>query len=132
MILKKSINGFTFLEVMVALAVLALILTAVFRLYAQSILMITSSDFDMKAPFLAQKIVTEFKTDSKINMGENGRFEDELKDFTWNIKKEELFLSGYTDLLPEEIENIKINKIIVTISKNSKEFQTFFYEKADD
>jgi prepilin-type N-terminal cleavage/methylation domain-containing protein len=132
MILKDDLKGFTFLEVMVALSVLALILTAVFRLYAQSLMMISSSDFDMKAPFLAQKIVTELKTGKASTMGTNGKFEGEFRNFTWQIDKEELFISGYSDLLPEDIENIKINKVIVTISDNLKKYETFFYEKSDD
>jgi prepilin-type N-terminal cleavage/methylation domain-containing protein len=132
MIFKKDLKGFTFLEVMVALSVLALILTAVFRLYSQSLLMITSSDFDMKAPFLAQQIVTELKSENKLSILKNGRFEDNFKNFFWQIDKEELLISGNKDLLPEEIGNIKFNKVIVTISDKSKKFQTFFYEKSDD
>ena len=132
MIFKKDLKGFTFLEVMVALSVLALILTAVFRLYSQSLLMITSSDFDMKAPFLAQQIVAELKSENKLSILKNGRFEDDFKNFFWQIDKEELLISGNKDLLPEEIGNIKFNKVIVTISDKSKKFQTFFYEKSDD
>jgi hypothetical protein len=94
--------------------------------------MITSSDFDMKAPFLAQQIVTELKSENKLSILKNGRFEDNFKNFFWQIDKEELLISGNKDLLPEEIGNIKFNKVIVTISDKSKKFQTFFYEKSDD
>ncbi|MCB9480605.1 MAG: prepilin-type N-terminal cleavage/methylation domain-containing protein [Desulfobacteraceae bacterium] len=128
---KRNYQGFTFLEVMVALSVLALILTAVFRLYSQSVSMLISSSFDMKAPFLAQKIVTEYKTDKTARFQNNGKFEDEFEKFSWKIDTEELIVSGYSDELPEEIENIKINKITVTITDNHKNYQTFFYEKTD-
>lgn len=129
--IKKNLQGFTFLEVMVALSVLALILTAVFRLYSQSVSMLISSSFDMKAPFLAQKIITEYKTDKTSRFENQGKFEKEFEKFIWKIDKNEIFISGYSEELPEDIENIKINKITVTIEENQKKYQTFFYEKTN-
>jgi len=55
-------EGFTLLEIMVAIAIMAIALTSVLKLYTQTVAMNMASNFYAKAPLLAQKIISEWET----------------------------------------------------------------------
>ncbi len=120
-------NGFTFLEVMVALSVLALVITAVFKLHIQSVSMIIATDFYLKAPLLAEEIITEKKYGNDVNLNDQGTFEN-YPDFKWTTSEIEVNINDYTDEASPEIKNIKFRKVKVIISmENGRNYNTFFY-----
>ncbi|MCU0593194.1 MAG: prepilin-type N-terminal cleavage/methylation domain-containing protein, partial [Desulfobacterales bacterium] len=51
--LRRSPQGFTLLEVMVALGIMAIVLVSVYRLHSQTLAMSVESRFYTQAPLLA-------------------------------------------------------------------------------
>lgn len=54
-------KGFTLLEIMVAVAIIAIAFTSVLKLHTQTLAMNIASNFYVKAPLLAQKIISEWE-----------------------------------------------------------------------
>ena len=97
-------SGFTLLEVMLAMAILAIALTAVFQSQSQSISMANSSRFSTTASLLAQSKMAEIEAMSfeEINSG-SGDFGDDFPDYSWNV-----------DVSDTEIEYLKRIEVTVT------------------
>ena len=81
----RANGGFTLLEVMVSVAVIAIVLVSIIRLQGQTILMNESSRFYSSAPFLAQSKMAEILSDP-LNAGSSaGDFEKEHPGYSWKI-----------------------------------------------
>jgi general secretion pathway protein I len=110
-------HGFTLLEVMVALSIIAVVVTAVFSLQSQTVVLNTKAQFDTKAPFLAQLKITEIIADI-ANQGEDqaGDFGDEFPGYVWQ--------SSVKDIESENLGSYaeKMKEINVTVTFNEEEF----------
>jgi len=77
-------SGFTLLEVMVAMAIIAIALTAVLGSQSQSVSLAGEAKFNTTAPFLAQSKISELEV---ANPGEltddSGDFGDDFPGYTW-------------------------------------------------
>ncbi|MFC1823015.1 prepilin-type N-terminal cleavage/methylation domain-containing protein [Thermodesulfobacteriota bacterium] len=81
--------GFTLLEVMVALAILATAFTAVLRLHSDSMELVISSRISSKAAELAQFKMTEIKnTGLKSLPFLSGSFSEFAPDYVWEARVE--------------------------------------------
>ncbi len=100
----KSSSGFTLLEVMLAMAILAIALVAVFQSQSQSISMVGQARFATTASLLAQSKMAEVETmdPGEIN-ADSGDFGDDFPDYSWKI-----------DVTETQVENVK--KIEVTVT----------------
>ncbi len=79
-------KGFTLLEVMIAMAILAISLVVVFQSQSQSISMASGSRFKTTASFLAQSKMAEIEaTDLGAISFENGNFGEDFPDYSWEI-----------------------------------------------
>lgn len=79
-------KGFTLMEVMVAMAILAIALVSVFQLQSQSISMATDSRFLTTASLLAQSKMAEIETQSPLsNKTENGDFGPDYPQYAWQL-----------------------------------------------
>lgn len=75
------------MEVMVAMAILAIALVSIFQLQSQSISMATDSRFMTTAALLAQSKMVETETSSSLsNKSESGDFGPDYPQYTWNIQ----------------------------------------------
>lgn len=81
-------KGFTLMEIMVAMAILAISLVSVFQLYSQSISMTTDSRFMTTASLLAQSkmVDTETASASLSNRSENGDFGPDYPEYVWRLE----------------------------------------------
>jgi general secretion pathway protein I len=75
--------GFTLLEVMVSLSIIAIVLVSVYRLVSQTIFMNIRSRFDTIAPLLAQKKLEELEINLKDISSGSGDFGDDFPGFEW-------------------------------------------------
>ena len=100
----NSSSGFTLLEVMLAMAILAIALVAVFQSQSQSISMAGQARFATTASLLAQSKMAEVE---KMDPGEinadSGDFGDDFPDYSWKV-----------DVTETQVENVK--KIEVTVT----------------
>ncbi len=108
--------GFTLLEVMVALAIIAIALTAVFHVHSQTVVMANSTQFYTVAPLLAEQKMAQIETG--LNEGreeDSGDFGDRFVGYRFQ----------YT-VQPVESETLgavarDLKRIDVTVSLNAGE-----------
>lgn len=85
MLKKKA--GFTLLEVMIAMAILAMGLVAVFQMQSQSISMSGESRFKTTASFLAQIKMADLEADATLgNQSQKGDFAPDYPDYGWTLQ----------------------------------------------
>ncbi len=132
--LKSKTNisnaGFTLLEVMVALAIMAIVLVAVYKMQSQTIRMTIAEKFYTRAPFLAQSKIARIMADSQDDSeGDSGDFGTDFPGYTW--------VSAIEDTSSEELETESENlkKIDVAIFFNAGEFKyalrSYYYMRDD-
>ena len=84
---QNKANGFTLMEVMIAMAILAIALVAVFQLQSQSISMSTDSRFMTTAALLAQSKMVEVEAGSTlVSHSEDGDFGPDYPQYTWHLE----------------------------------------------
>lgn len=100
-------KGFTLLEIMLAMVILAIAFTAVFRSQSQSISMIARSRFETTAPLLAQSEMARIEaTPLQDVSSDEGDFGDAFPDYMWRLEIEET-----------QIEDLK--KITLTVTNST-------------
>ena len=110
-------KGFTLLEVMVALSIIAIVLVSVYRMHAQTVSMNHEVRFYANAPMLAQIKMAEIESEIIEDIGDDsGDFGDEFPDYRWNVVID--------DVESETLGNIvkDLKKIDLLISFNNDEF----------
>lgn len=110
-------RGFTLLEIMVALSIIAIVLVSVYKMHAQTVSMNNEVRFYATAPMLAQIKMAEIESESLEDMGDDsGDFGDEFPDYRWNIVID--------DVESTALENIAkdLKKIDLLISSNNDAF----------
>lgn len=84
-------KGFTLLEVMIAMAILAIALVAVFSSQAQSISMTADSRFTTTATLLAQSKMVECEATALRDIGSNsGDFGSDFPDYVWRVEVKDM------------------------------------------
>ena len=112
----RSSTGFTLLEIMVAISIIAIVLVTVYRMHAQTISMNFISRFNTVAPVLAKKILTQNETKTLDELADDsGDFGKEFSGYKWQVSVKEV----ESDALGEIAKDLK--QIEVTVSLNEDE-----------
>jgi len=107
---KRRHKGFTLLEVLIAMAILAIALVVVFQSQSQSISMASNARFVTTASLLAQSKMTEMEAMKSANVdSDRGDFGEEFPDYTWQAEVTET-----------EIDQIKRIDVTVTNERMTK------------
>ena len=110
-------KGFTLLEIMAALSILAIVLVSVYRLHAQTVSMNSEVRFYATAPVLAQLKMAEVESESPEDMGDDsGDFGDEFPNYRWNIVIDDVESTALGNIAQD------LKKIDLLISFNNNEF----------
>jgi general secretion pathway protein I len=103
------------MEVLVALAVLAIALTSVYRLQGQTFMMSASARFYSQAPQLARMKLSEIETQEfKDITGGTGDFGEDFPGYSWSLSFEEL----PSDLITSQ--QYHLARIEITVSNNDE------------
>ena len=88
---QKTLAGFTLLEVMVAVAIIAMSFVSLLGSQSQSISIANISRFETTAAMLAREKLSELQLAgySELTDG-SGQFEDDFSDYTWRSEVREL------------------------------------------
>jgi general secretion pathway protein I len=108
--------GFTLLEIMVAVSIIAIVLVAVYRLHSQTLLMNQSVQFYTTAPLLAQRRLAEIELQPSFVLAEEaGNFGEEFASYSWKV--------SVTDVASEMLESTAedLKRIDVTVFFNQGE-----------
>lgn len=106
-------TGFTLLEVLIALAVIAVALTSLFASQSYSLLLASEARFNMTAAFLSREIITNYEAGITDFTDAEGTFGDDFPGFSWQTEVTEQDLG---DLDIEEITDSTLYKVDVVIS----------------
>jgi len=113
--LKSSCSGFTLLEIMVAVSILAIVLVSIYKMYAQTISMNHDSKFYATAPFLAKEKLLDIKEKTMGSLAEDsGDFGEDFTGYTWRVRIDEV----ESETLAAVADDLK--KITLTVSFNDK------------
>ncbi len=109
-------DGFTLMEVMVALSVVAIALLAIYRMHTQTLFMDARGRFDTVAAMLARQKLAEMETiDPTELIGDSGDFGSDHPSYAWRVETENVA----SDLFRED--GPVLRKISLTISHNDNE-----------
>ena len=81
-------NGFTLLEVMIAMAILAIALTSLFGAQSASVALATETRFNIQAPLLAKMQLATIRSSDNI-FDDSGDFGEEFPGFQWELTVED-------------------------------------------
>lgn len=108
--------GFTLMEVLVALSVVAIALLAIYRMHSQTLFMDARGRFDSLAVMLARQKLAEMETiDPTELIGGSGDFGSDYPGYTWKLETEEVV----SDLMRDD--GPVLRKIRLTIALNDDE-----------
>jgi general secretion pathway protein I len=101
-------EGFTLLEVMVALAVLATTLTVIYQLHGQTMMISSDARFYNLAPMLAQAKLSEVEQSAYKELAESsGDFGEDYPGFQWSVRIEDV-PSDLLEAKPYHLTRIEI------------------------
>ena len=114
---RQSAPGFTLLEVMVAMAIMAIVLVSVNRMHSQTLTMNAAARFYTQAPMLAQSKLAQLVADSSgIIAGDSGDFGDKFPGYTWSIATDEVTSEALGEIAAD------LKRIDMTVSLNRDEY----------
>ncbi len=120
--IQHPASGFTLLEVLIAMAIMAVVLVSVYRLHSQTLTMTTTNRFYTQAPLLAQSKMAQLEAaSSDLVSGDSGDFGDNFPGYAWSVSTEDVS----SEALGEAADDLK--RIDVTVSLNEFEYTVRLY-----
>jgi|GEM_PF-377397 len=115
--LRDQVSGFTLLEVLIALAIMAIVLVSVYRLHSQTLTMTTANRFYTQAPLLAQSKMAQLEASSAGSFsGESGDFGDKFPGYSWSVATEDVSSEALGEIATD------LKRIDVTVALNENEY----------
>ena len=106
---KTSEDGFSLLEVIVALAIMAMGFVTVLQLFSGSIRSVSMSEQYLKATTLAQSKMGELEMNNYRSSEFEGTFANE-ENYRWQLD-----ISPYTTSLNSEVNNIQLSEVLLRV-----------------
>jgi general secretion pathway protein I len=78
-------SGFTLLEMMVAVSMIAIVFVSVFKMHTQTLAMSTAARFYTTAPMLAEKKLTEITQAEDEVSDDTGDFGEKFPGYRWQV-----------------------------------------------
>jgi general secretion pathway protein I len=92
-------KGFTLLEVMIAVAIIAIALTTLLGSQSQSVSFANSAKFETMAALLAQSKMSEITTQKANELtNDSGDFGDDYPGYSWEFTVSDLAIPGVADI----------------------------------
>ena len=114
--MRKENRGFTLLEVMVAIALIAIALTAVLGSQSQSVSLAGEARFTTTATLLAQSKMAEIELQDPGDLtADSGDFDEDFPGYTWNLSVSNVMFDR-----PENVSD-HLKQVDLTISWGEEE-----------
>lgn len=112
---RHPATGFTLLEVLIAMAIMAIVLVSVYRLQSQTLTMTTANRFYTQAPMLAQSKLAQLEANpSETIAGESGDFGEKFPGYHWSVATGDVS----AEALGETAGDLKRIDLTVTLNEN--------------
>ena len=122
-------GGFTLLEVMVALCIMAIVLMSVYRLQTQAIAMSMESRFYTQAPLLARSALTRFEESLERQMATSqGDFGREYPGYQWRITVEDTASAALGPDISKDMKRIEV-RVTLNNGEYSYGFRTYRFKR---
>ena len=116
--IQQPAPGFTLLEVLIAMAIMAIVLAGVYRMQFQTLSMTAASRFYTEAPLLAQDKLSQLEANpSELIAGDSGDFGEQFPGYSWKVSTQEVS----SEILGETARDLK--RIDLTVSLNGNEYE---------
>jgi general secretion pathway protein I len=125
---RRRQRGFTLIEVIAAMSIMAIVLLAVYRLHAQTLSMNSVVRFYTLAPLLAQTRLAAFETDPYGRDGGSGDFGADYPGYAWEVTVEDTT----SEYLGEAAENLKKIDIVISFNENESTYRVRTYRRVPD
>ena len=109
------------LEVMVALAIMAIVLVAVYRMHSQTLSMAAAARFQTEAPLLAQRKMAQIELIGESIGPDSGDFGEEFPGYQWTVEVGDVV----SEALGEVSQDLK--RIDLTVSSDAGSFEVRTY-----
>ena len=116
---SKKVAGFTLLEIMIAIAILAIAFVILLGTQARTITLATESDFYLKAPMLAAIKLAEYESGLTDIIEDEGEFPN-ASGYSWSTIVENYIPDKF---VTTENDNRKLQKLTLTITLAGSNFQ---------
>jgi len=119
-------EGFTLLEVMISISIIAITLTTLFGSQSQSLNLAAEIRFNTVASLLSRQKIAEFQSGTAGFISDGGDFSEEFPGYAWKTIIEQADLDMFNEY--EEPEN-PLYRVELTVSWNDDEFSylTVYY-----
>jgi general secretion pathway protein I len=109
------------LEVMVALAIMAIVLVAVYRMHAQTLSMTAAARFQTEAPLLAQRKLAQIESSGEAIGPDSGDFGEDFEGYRWSVE--------VTDVVSEALGEVSqdLKRIDLAVSSDAGTFEVRTY-----
>jgi general secretion pathway protein I len=123
--IQQPAAGFTLLEVLIAMAIMAIVLVSVYRLQSQTLTMTTANRFYTQAPMLAQSKLAQLEANpSETIAGESGDFGEKFPGYHWSVATEDVS----AEALGETAGDLKRIDLTITLNENEYVYSVRTYE----
>ena len=120
---KLSHKGFTLLEVIIAVAIIAIALTTLLGSQSQSVSFANSAKFETMAALLAQSKMSEITLQKKDTLAsDSGDFGDDYPGYSWDIKVSDISIEGVYSI-SDYLKQIDLTVTWGTFSYNLRLYQ---------
>ena len=120
----KPDKGFTLLEIMVAVSIIAIVLISVYKLHAQTIWMGNTVKFHTTAPLLAQRKLAELETIlSRQQTSDSGDFGDQFPGYAWRLSVDDV----ESEFLGSVASDLKRVDVFVTFNRDEDSYRVRTY-----
>lgn len=129
---KQTRQGFTLLEVMIAISILAITFVALLGNQAKSVSLATEANFFLQAPLLASSKIAEYESGIEVLESSSGDFTDEAPGYTWTVEVADFSLDDNDE--PQDNSAPKLQKLTITIQLKDTDYSysTSYYHLDSD
>lgn len=124
-------HGFTLLEVMISISIIAITLTTLFGAQSQSLSLTAEMRFNNVASLLSRQKIAEFQVGQLEFISDSGDFGEEFPGYDWETVVEQAELEMFDEY---ETPEHPLFRVELTVSWNENEFSylTVFYGREQD
>ena len=120
---RESSGGFTLLEVMIAVSIIALVFVSLFRMQSGTIKLAGAGKFNILAPALAGQVLLEMEQNLADWNQTSGDFGEEHPGFKWTCEVSESELEDLDFIDKEKNENLKKIRLKIMDDREERSYE---------